>query len=457
MTTLFALVLGLPLVGASVVVVARERTRLVASATGVAVAAGWSVLVAATSGTDTAAVEIGRLHVEPVLAAAAAGLALLVAVVPGRTVFATSASLTALTVFAAAGAVTRTALPDRSLAAGVVVLVVLVVVRTRLERPPRLTVLALAAGGCLAALGLALDDAELATVLAVGGAGTVVVTAAWSSTSAALMLPVVLLAAHRVTSAPRELPDGLDPALVVAVAAAVLGALVLAVLRRRPVSHRLPMAAALGALALFTADLESFRHTGVLLAAAAVLAAVGRHPVALLAGLPALVAGAEAAATGTEPEHAVIGAAVVLVLAAGAVGATSYEPAMPAWRWAALPGVAFGLAPVWGWSGAGELPEYTETLAVATAVGFVVVATLSAWPAARDALRRPASAGEQPEDVPAEVPEGVSDDPAPAAGRAPADQPGDPGAKGVRLRGGRLVARRSPSADPPDGIAHSDD
>lgn len=447
-TTLFALVLGVPLVSALVVVAARERARLVASATGVGVAAGWSLLVAATSGTDPTVVEIGRLHVEPVLAAAAAGLALLVAVAPGRTVLATSASLTALTVFAAAGAVTRTALPDRPLAAGVVVLVVLVVVRTRVERPPRLTALVLAAGGSVAALGLALDDAELATVLVMAGAGTVVVAAAWSRASAALLLPVVLLAAHRATSAPREASDGLDPVLITAVVAAVVGASVLIVLRRRPVTNRLPVAAALGALVLLTADLEPLRHTGLLLAAAAVLAAVGRHPVALLAGLPALVAGAEAAGIGTEPEHAVIGAAVVLVLAAGAVEVTSTGPAARAWRWAALPGLAFGLVPSWGWSGVGELPEYTETLAVAVAVGFVVVATVSAWPAARDVLHRP---------VPAELPADVPADPAPSAAASPAHRAGDPAARVVRLRSGRLVARRSASADPPDGNAHPDD
>ncbi|HAS10078.1 MAG TPA: hypothetical protein DCS55_06105, partial [Acidimicrobiaceae bacterium] len=95
------------------------------------VAVGWTVLAA-----QDAPVVWGDLVTDPLLAAAAAGTALLVVATRAHSATAAGAALLVLTVLPAAAALDPVRLPDRRLAAGVVLVAVLAAVRLWTERAP---------------------------------------------------------------------------------------------------------------------------------------------------------------------------------------------------------------------------------------------------------------------------------------------------------------------------------
>lgn len=481
-SALLGLVLAMPLAGAVAAVLWRSRGRLVARAVGAVAAAGWVVLVAATSGPAPQVVELGRLTVDPLAAAAVVGLAVLVATAPPATPSGTSAALTSIAVLAAAATAGAPPLPDRPLAAGLVALAGLAAVRFRAERVPLRGSLVALAGAALTAGGLLADDAEVAAVTVLGGATVVALAVTWSALPGRLLLPAVLLAVGRVTEAAATggVAD-LDRVALAGVSVGVVGAVGLAVGRGRGrvVAHRLALGGLLAALVLRAVDVAELRRAAVLAGAGALLALAARHPVGLVAVLPGLAAAVDAAGLLTGPEQVAAGAAALLVLAAGAVGsrrgarATGDGAATGRPGWAVAPAVVFGLVPSWGWADVG-IDRYVEAVVAVAAAG-VPVLVLAMIPSARRARRRagvptaeptatagstttaePAAGGDPP--PPAGAPPDTSDRPASrrrARGQLLARPPAAASERG--RRGGRLVARRNGSVATPDGIAHPDE
>jgi hypothetical protein len=372
-TALLLVLLAAPVVAAALAFVVPDLAARTCRVVAALVAAGWAVLAAQDEPASW-----GDLVTDPLLAAAAAGTALLVVATRPHSPAASSAALLALTILPAAAALDPDRLPDRRLAAGVVVVALLAAVRLWSERAPRLGQALALLAGVVVATGLVGADADEAVALAVSGTTVAVVAAAVWGAPGRLLLPAGLLAVSRAAPL-RDAPDGTDWALVVVAVLVAVVAVVLQSVRARPITERLPLAAVAVAAALLAGDVTELRSPGALLAAGAVLALTGRHPLALLALLPGATAGVAALGFADQPEHAAVGAAVVAVLAAATTG--SFAPAVDRARFGVLAAlaVAFAVVPLWGWAGVG-LDGHHMALAVTAAVVLpVLVLGLPVW------------------------------------------------------------------------------
>lgn len=389
MTALLLVLLAAPVVGVAVAFVVPHRAQRTCHLVAVGTAVGWAVLA-----TRTTPVTWGDLTTDPLLAAAAVGTALLVAATRAHTATAAGAGLVILTVLPAAAAIDPERLPDRRLAAGVVLVAVLAAVRLWSERAPRLGQVLAVLAGVVIATGLVGDDASEALALSVAGTTVAVVAAAVWGAPGRMLLPAGLLAVSRAAPL-REAVDGTDWTLVVVAVLVVVAAVVLHAVRARPVTERLPLAAAVVAAALLAVDIAELRGAGALLAAGAVLALVGRHPLALVALVPGAVAAVGTLGLAGQPVHAAVGAAAVALLATAATGPLTPPGVAPRPGPLALLGVAFAVVPTWGWSG-GDPDGYRSALAVAVAVALpALLLSLPAWrenlPRGGTIMRRPAT------------------------------------------------------------------
>lgn len=379
MTALLLLLLAAPVAGAAAAFVVPDRAARTCHLVAAAVAVGWAVLAAQDDPATW-----GDLVTDPRIAAAAAGTALLVVATRPHSAVASGAALLALTVLPATAALDPVRLPDRRLAAGIVIVAVLAAVRLWSERAPRMGQLLAVLAGVVIATGLVGEQADEAVALTVSGATVAVVAAAVWGAPGRLLLPAALLAVSRAAPA-REATDGTDWALLVVAVLVAVAAVVLHAARARPVTERLPLAAVVVAAALLAGDVVELREAGALLGAGAVLALAGRHPLALLALLPGATAAFESFGLADQPEHAAVGAAVVVVLAAATTGAVA--PAGDRARFGALAALAVGFAvvPLWGWAGV-DLDGYRTSLAVTVAVALPVL--VLGHPAWRETARR---------------------------------------------------------------------
>jgi hypothetical protein len=388
-TALLILLLVAPVVGAAVAFVvpdlAVRSCWLVAAAVGV----GWAVLAAQDDPATW-----GELVTDPRIAAAAAGTALLSVATRPHTATAAAAALLILTVLPAAAALDPTRLPDRRLAAGVVLVALLAAVRLWSERAPRLGQALAVLAGVVVATGLIGDQAGEAVALAVSGTTLAVIAAAVWGAPGRLLLPAGLLAASRAAPL-REASDGTDWSLFVVAALVGLAAVVLHAVRAGPVTERLPLAGVVVAAALLGGDVAELRSAGALLGAGAVLALAGRHPAALLALLPGATAAIQSFGLADRAEHAAVGAAVLAVVASATTGPVAPPHHGQRLGTLAAVAVAFATVPLWGWAGV-DLDGHRTGLAVAAAVALpVLVLGVPAWreqlPRGGTIMRRPSS------------------------------------------------------------------
>lgn len=373
MTALLLLLLAAPIVAAAVSFVVPDLAARTCHAVAAVVAVGWVVLAAQD---EPAA--WGDLVTDPLLAAATAGTALLVVATRPHSPTASSAALLALTILPAAAALDPDRLPDRRLAAGVVIVALLAAVRLWSERAPRLGQALALLAGVVVASGLVGAEADEAVALAVSGTTVAVVAAAVWGAPGRLLLPAGLLAVSRAAPL-RDATDGTDWALLVVAVLVVVAAVVLHAVRARPVTERLPLAAVVVAAALLAGDVAELRSAGALLGAGAVLALAGRHPFALLALVPGATAGVAALGLADQPEHAAVGAAIVAVVAVSTNGALA--PAGGHTRFGVLAAIAaaFAVVPLWGWAGV-DLDGHRTGLAVAAAAALpILVLGLPVW------------------------------------------------------------------------------
>jgi hypothetical protein len=400
MATLLAVVLALPVLGAIAVIVLGARGREIGQLAAAVGAFAWAVLAAAGEPP-----QLGRIAPGPLVAAALAGLALLVAVrLPGST-FGASAALAGVTVLAVAAS-TGDGLPDRPLAVGLAILVLLAVGQLRLDAAPPVALIAVAAGGVLVGAGLLVDEPGTGAVVVLVGAGAVLFAAMRWRSAAILLVPAVTLAAARSaagahagsTSGPGV--AGLAGALVALAVAVALGGTVAFAARRRStgaaVGAPVPLAVVVAGIALVAQDVPGLVSAGLLLVAGGVLAVAAAHPVGLVAAVPGLAVALEAAGAATEPVHALAGsAAVAVVAAAGARTPRQVRPvhATPD-EWPLALAVVFAVVPLWGWSGADAavLGELTDAVVTAGALASATTMTLVAIHV-RASTPRPATAG----------------------------------------------------------------
>lgn len=379
MSVLLVLVLLAPATAALAVSVVPDRARDIATATTAAVGLGWALIAARTD-----PVTAGDLVADPLLAAAAAGLAALGLAAGSVTTTGTVAVLLALTALPGAAALDPARLPDRRYAAGVLVLGVLAAARLLVERGPRPGQAVVLAASLVIAGGLVGDEAPAAVALAAAGTMVALAAAALWGPPGRLLLPAGLLALAR--AAPLRSPDtDVDLVLMVVAAGVAVGAALLLRLSGRPVAHRLPLGAALAAVGLLALDVPELRAAGALLGAGAVLALAARHPVALVAIVPGVVAAVQAAGAATGPEQAAVGAAAVAALAAGAGGRPGVLSRVGLGPLTAV-AVTFALVPLWGWAGA-DTRAYGDAVAVVVAVALPVGMALAA--ATGTIVRRP--------------------------------------------------------------------
>lgn len=370
MSALVLVLLAVPVLGAAGAFVVPDRAPRYAPLVSGALALGWALVAADEP------VTLGELTVDPLLAAAAAGLAVLVAGAGSRTGGGVAIGALVLAVGPLGAALETPPLPDRRFAAGIVLVAGLAALRLWRERAPRGgQALALLAGVVLAT-GLVGDDpAETVALTAAGTTVAVLAALVWGQPGR-LLLPLGLLAVARVSPL-RAAPDGVDWALVVVAALLAVGAAVLVAVRDRPVAQRLPLAAVLASVALLATEVAELRSAGALLGAGAVLAVASRHPVALAALLPGLAATFHVAGTGHQPEHALLGAAAVAVLVLAALQSPPSavdlsRPVAARMSPVAAAALVFAAVPLWGWSGAD--PEgYRSAVAVAVAVVALVL------------------------------------------------------------------------------------
>lgn len=413
MTALLLILLAAPVAGAAAAFVVPDRAARTCHLVAAAVGVGWVVLAA-----QAAPATWGDLVADPLIAAAAAGTAALVVATRPHAAVAAGAALLTLTVLPAAAALDPVRLPDRRLAAGVVIVALLAAVRLWSERAPRLGQVLAVLAGVVIATGLVGAQADEAVALAVSGTTVAVVAAAVWGAPGRLLLPAGLLAVARAASA-REVADGTDWALLVVAVLVAVAAVVLHAVRSRPVTERLPLAAVVVAAALLAGDVVELREAGALLGAGAVLALAGRHPLALLALVPGTTAAVESLGLADQPEHAAVGAAGLTVLAAATTGPGA--AARDRVRIGVLTALAAGFAavPLWGWAGV-DLDGYRTTLAVTAAVGLPVL--LLGHPARREMGGRGGTIMDRPSSGPthgtARLPE-----PVPEAGQGQAGAP----------------------------------
>lgn len=409
MTGLVVVALGASLVGAVGVVVAGGRGRAVTVAAALAAAAGWTLVAAA----DTPA-ELGGMSFDAVLAAALAGTSLLVAAHPPASTLGRGAALCVAPVLAAAAGSGGDGIPDRPLAAGVLAVAVLAAVTIRADGETKLTAaLPPLVGSAAVAVGASISTADRAAPIVLVGAGVVLLGALAPTVPGRLALPAVLLAVARIVPAGLgDSVDPVDPDLAAGVAGAVAGVVAIGYAlasRRRPIgADRLGLLALAAAVALFGAGLDGAAGAGHLAAAAGTLCLAAAHPLALVALLPAVVAAPTALAAATEPGHAAIGTALVVLVVVGALRPPTIEPtAGPALsqQWPVGLALVFGVVPLWGWSGAAPA-DLVPGLVTAAAFALLAAVSLTAL-AARDAgtltLRRAPTAssdGRTQQDLP---------------------------------------------------------
>lgn len=444
MTGLLVVLLVAPIVGAAAAFVLPDLGVRICTATAGLVALGWAVLAAQDDPTAW-----GDVVADPLLAAAAAATALLVAGTRPHTALSSGAALVALTVLPAAAALDPDRLPDRRLALGVVVVALLAAVRLWSERAPRLGQVLAVLAGVVVATGLVGEDPREAVALAVSGTTVAVVAAAVWGAPGRLLLPAGLLAVSRAASA-RDAADGTDWTLLVVAALVVVAAVVLRAVRARPVTERLPLAGVVVGAALLAVDVVELQQAGALLGAGAVLALAGRHPVALLALVPGTTAAIEAAGYAEAPEHAAVGVAVLAVLVAASTGTLGPggDRARPGPL--AAVAVAFAVVPLWGWAGV-DLDGYRTALAVTAAVALpVLLLGQRAWrersPLGSIIGRRPhAGSTHGTARLPEPVPEAGQGQAGASAPQLPLAVPPQPVPRRAPLRGehrgGRLRAR----------------
>lgn len=370
MSALVVALLVAPALAAAAAALLPHRAKAIGVTAAAAVGAGW-VAVALTGDV----VEAGDLVVDPLLAAAGVGLAVLVVAGRTATLAGTAAPLLAMTVLLATAALDEPRLPDRRFGAGIVIAAVLAAVQLLARRGrsggPLAGPLVLVVAGVLLGAGLSGDDPGEALALAAAGTvGAAVATLRWGGPGR-LVLVAGLVAVARVGAV--RPPDGdTDVALLAVAALVAAGAAALLVLRSRPIAERLPVAAALAAVGLLASDVAELRSAGALLAGGAVLALAARHPAGLLALAPGLAAAVHVAGLATEPEHAAIGAAGLAALAFGATGPVRIPRLPSADAALTTAAVAFAVLPSWGWSGA-ETGAYLTAVAVAAAVAAPVL------------------------------------------------------------------------------------
>ncbi len=373
MTVLLLVLVAAPLVGAAASWVVPDLGARICAFVAVGAAVGWGVLAA-----QDAPVAWGDLVTDPLLAAAVAGTALLVAATKPHTALASASGLLTLTILPVAAGLDPERLPDRRLAAGIVLVALLAAVRLWSERAPLLGQVLAVLAGVVIATGLIGDDAGEAVALAVAGTTVAVVAAAVWGAPGRLLLPAGLLAVSRAAES-REVLDGTDKVLLVVAALVVVAAVVLRAVEARPVTERLPLAAVVVGAALLAGDVVELRSAGALLGAGAVLALAGRHPLALVALVPGATAALEAAGLTQGFEHAAIGAAVLLVLAMGSVGPLAPPSHRDPFGPLATLAVAFTLVPTLGWAGI-DLDGHRAALLVAAAAALpALVLGTPAW------------------------------------------------------------------------------
>ena len=462
MTALLVVALALPLLAAAAGAALPGRAWLTPLAAG-ATALCWCGLAALD---DPA--ELGRIVADPLAAVTVAGTAALVAGRPPASALARAAVLCGVTVLAVAACSGDGGVPDRALATGIAILSCLTALHGSGRAPGRVldrVVSPALAGVALAVAVLVGEGAEAG--VAGAAAAVVLLTLLARTTTGLVLLPAAVLATHRAAeSAHAGSAPGWSPLAVAAAAGAAVVAVLLVVRSRRPSVagrgrpwpyDRLPLAFVAAGIVLVAQDLPAWRSAGLLLAAGGVLATAAGVPLGLVAVLPGLAAAVEASALGTDPVHAVAGGAVVAVVMAAALSGRGEEapadagddPAAdrrPAGRVPLVlvaAAVAFGVVPLWGWSGArpdGFVPAVSTAaagaavaLAAALTAGSVaalrsergLVPTGSRWRPGR--LQRRSNAVNHASTYPL-VEEGAGEEAGPLEGLAEVPIPGEDGA-----------------------------
>lgn len=389
MNALLGISLLTPLVGAVAVVVAGHRVPWIVRAAAGTATAGFAIVAAAGSPPS-----LGRIEVDPVLAAAAAGLAAVIGltfpasqapaadVADGRAVpgvLPASMALCAVTLFAATAGIGAERAPDRPLAVGVLFTVAVAAVSAHAVGAGRLALTGVVVGGAASAAGLVLDDADRGAALVLGGAAVLLATLCRRGAPGAVLLAPVLLVADRVVGFALQSPAGMAAGgrwVAVAASAVVAVGALWAVHRSvaAPTHVRLAAIAAAGSVLTLTIDVPDARSAGLLLGAGAVLTLVAAHPLGALAALPGLVATIEALGPAGGSRSAAAGGALVVLLLVAAVGIDHPRLRAP---WRVLPAVAFALLPASGWAGA-SLPDLGRSVAVGSALALAAAVAVVA-------------------------------------------------------------------------------
>lgn len=383
MTLLLGAVLVVPLLAAVALVPlsrastapARQVAGGVVPVTGALVASGWAVIASAVDPPTW-----DRIVATPSVAVAAAGVALVVAATAPSRLVGRSTSLTGLALFGAVAGVDGVDLPDRSLAVSVVGLAFFIVVGGVDTRRGAIALSTIGAGAV--AVGLVLENPDDGAQVAVAGMALVLVVAMRTAESvrplAAPLLPALVLGVHVIVAAAPRTEDvdriGFAGAALGLVASAAL------VLFRASAANpwRLSLAVVGAGVVILTQDLPDAGSAGILLVAGGVLAVASGHPVALVGALPGLTASLVVFGAATEPVHAAAGAAAVLLLLVACAGAPRdlVVPAGRADRAFVVAAVAFGVVPLWGWSGI-EVPDHVIGVGAGSAAALLVTVALS--------------------------------------------------------------------------------
>ncbi|WP_436794030.1 hypothetical protein [Actinospongicola halichondriae] len=392
MTALLAVVLVGPVVCAVVLVVlsraSSDLARRVAAGSvptvAGATAVGWGLLAAASEPATW-----GRLVATQPVSVAAVGVAVLVVASSPRRMVGRSTAITGLSAFGVAASMRGIELPDRWLAGSIVALALLVAVGRLRDGHGRLVTSVGAVAAVAVAAGVVVDDPQNAALVSLAGVGIALAAALWSAdprpSGAVVVLPALLLAVGAtVDNAPRVV-DETDRVGLAGAAVGVVAALALASVRRVDgVLGRLPLAVVGAGVVVLAQDLPDARGAGLLLAAGGVAALAAGHPLGLVAALPGLTGALVVFGSASEAVHAAAGGAIIALLLAG----TARAPAMPqlpddVMHRCLLGGaVAFGVLPLWGWSGV-ELSDHAVGVAVAVAFALPVVVALSWIPPRR--------------------------------------------------------------------------
>ncbi len=381
-----AVVVGPALAAVALVVLARassDLSRRVADATvsfvAGAAAVGWAVLAASSESANWS-----RLVATRPVAVAGVGLAVLVASSSPRRLVARSTALTGLSAFAVAATVRGVDLPDRWLAGALVAVALLVALGRLVDGHGRVTTAVTALAVFAVAAGVVVDDADTGALVALAGIGVALAAALWSTDrdpgGGAVAMPALLLAVSAAVDHTPRLAEETDRVGLAGAAVGVVAALALASVRRVDGVHgRLPLAVVGAGVVVLAQDLPDAGGAGLLLAAGGVLALAAGHPVGLVAAVPGLTGSLVVFGAATAAVHAAAGGAVVALVLAGTARASTAPPLPGDPRRRALLGgaVAFGVLPLWGWSGV-ALSDHAVGVATAAAFALPVVVVV-AW------------------------------------------------------------------------------